>query len=160
MAELTANMADLWELACDHVPERAALITGERTLTYAELEDRANRLAHWLLDQGVGPGHHVALYLYNGTEYVEGMLAAFKIRAVPINVNYRYVDHELRYLFADAEPVVVIHDTEFAERMKAVAEAVPSLRATLAVGAGGDYEDALAASSAERPDLQRSVDDL
>jgi acyl-CoA synthetase (AMP-forming)/AMP-acid ligase II len=68
---------------------------GEQRATYAELEQRANKLAHYLAAQGVKAGDHVGLYLYNCNEYLEGMLACFKIRAVPINVNYRYVEEEL-----------------------------------------------------------------
>ncbi|HET8619961.1 MAG TPA: AMP-binding protein, partial [Acidimicrobiales bacterium] len=94
----TYNLADVWEMAADAVSERVALVVGERRLTYAELEERANRLANHLASRGVGPGDHVALYLENCTEYVEAMLAAFKLRAVPINVNHRYAAGELRYL--------------------------------------------------------------
>ena len=83
------NLADLWERVVDTVPAREALVCGDRRLTYAETKERAHRLAHHLARQGVGAGDHVALYLYNGTEYLEGMLAAFKLRAVPVNVNYR-----------------------------------------------------------------------
>src|SRR5687768_2541171 len=100
---LTFNLADLWEAVADQVPERVAVVTPERRLTYGELEARANQLAAWLAAQGVGAGDHVGLHLYNGTEYLEGMLAAYKLRAVPVNVNYRYVEEELRYLFADAD---------------------------------------------------------
>ena len=95
------------------MPDRTALVVDDRTLTYAELEERANRLADWLAAQGIGPGDHVGCYLYNGPEYVETMLAAFKLRAVPINVNYRYVADELRYLFADADLKALVHDAEF-----------------------------------------------
>src|SRR5262245_42168076 len=97
------NLADLWERVVDTVPEREALICGDTRLTYAETDARIDRLAHFLAATGVGPGDHVALYLQNGVEYLEGMLAAFKIRAVPINVNYRYVEEELLYLFDDAD---------------------------------------------------------
>ena len=80
----------------------------------------SNRLAHVLAARGVGPGDHVALYLYNGTEYLEGMLAAFKLRAVPINVNYRYVEDELRYLFDDADAKAVVFHREFAPKLAAI----------------------------------------
>ena len=83
------NLADLWERVVDAIPDHEAMVCGDRRLTYAEADERANRLAHHLAGLGIGPGDHVALYLYNGTEYLEGMLAAFKLRAVPINVNYR-----------------------------------------------------------------------
>ena len=96
------NLADLFESVVDVVPEQPAIVADDRRLTYAELDGRANRLAHHLAGVGVGPGDRVGLQLANGTEYLEGMLACFKIRAVPVNVNYRYVTSELRYLYQDA----------------------------------------------------------
>ncbi|HEV7687202.1 MAG TPA: AMP-binding protein, partial [Acidimicrobiia bacterium] len=102
------NLADIFELVVDAVPDREALVCGDRRLTYAALDERANRLAHHLAAAGVGPGDHVAAYLYNGTEFVETMLAAFKLRAAVVNVNYRYVAAELAYLLADSEAKAVI----------------------------------------------------
>src|SRR5204862_6441019 len=87
----------------DTVPDHEALVCGSRRLTFAEEDERANRLANALAARGIGPGDHVACYLYNSIEYLEVMIAAFKLRAVPINVNYRYVEDELRYLLADAD---------------------------------------------------------
>src|SRR5438105_12783096 len=132
---MSFNLADIVEAAVDRVPERTALVTAARTLTYAQLEERANRLAAWLKEQGVGPGDHVGCYMYNGTEFVETMLAAFKLRAVPINVNYRYVEDELRYLFNDADLAALVYDTEFTERVEKVRSDVPRLRTTLAADA-------------------------
>ena len=153
----TFNLADLWEAVADRIPERLAVISPARRITYGEIEARANRLAAWLAAQGVGPGDHVGLHLYNGTEYLEGMLAAYKLRAVPVNVNYRYVEEELRYLFDDADLVALVHDAEFGPRIDAIAERVPGLRLRLAVGDG--YEEALAGSSPERVAVDRSGDD-
>jgi 3-oxocholest-4-en-26-oate---CoA ligase len=153
------NLADLFEKVVDTVGERDALVAGDRRLTYAELDERANRLANHLAAQGVGPNDHLGLQLANGTEYVEGMLAAFKIRAVPINVNYRYVAAELTYLFDDADLVALVVNQQFADSARSAAG--PKLRHTLVVGDGGDYEDALAAASPARPDgSARSGDDL
>ncbi|MCB1028220.1 MAG: AMP-binding protein, partial [Microthrixaceae bacterium] len=78
------NLADLWELTTDRYPDREALVVGDQRVSYRTIEERANALAHVLLDAGVGPGDHVACYLQNSSEYVETMLAAFKIRAVPL----------------------------------------------------------------------------
>jgi acyl-CoA synthetase (AMP-forming)/AMP-acid ligase II len=157
---MTFNLADIVEAAVDRVPDRNALVTAARTLTYAQLEDRANRLASWLTEQGIGPGDHVGCYMYNGTEFVETMLAAFKLRAVPINVNYRYVEDELRYLFNDADLKALVHDAEFTPRIASIRDGVPALTATLEVGGDRDeYEKALAQSSPERRDIQRSDDD-
>jgi 3-oxocholest-4-en-26-oate---CoA ligase len=157
---MTFNLADIVEAAVDRVPDRTALVTPARTLTYAQLEDRANRLAAWLTEQGIGPGDHVGCYMYNGTEFVETMLAAFKLRAVPINVNYRYVEDELRYLFNDADLKAVVHDAEFTPRVAAIRDGVPTLTSTLEVGGDSDeYEKTLAQSSPERREIQRSDDD-
>ena len=154
------NIADLWELVVDAVPDDEAMVCGERRLTYAQLDERANRLASWLASRGVGAGGHVGLHLYNSTEYVEGMLAAFKLRAVPVNVNYRYVAEELRYLFADADLVAVVHEPAFAPLIDDVraGDSLPLLRTTLA--RGGEYEAALASSPPDRLDVERSGDDL
>src|SRR5215216_4007859 len=164
------NLADLWERVVDTVPERESLICGDRRLTYAQADERASRLAHHLAEQGVGPGDHVALYLYNGTEYLEGMLAAFKLRAVPVNVNYRYVEEELRYLLDDSDAKAVVFHREFAPKLDAVRGKLPLLRTFVAVedesGSALDalsaveYEQALAAASPERGFDERSPDDL
>src|SRR3954465_8764779 len=156
---LTFNLADLVEAAVDRVPDRRAVVTAARTLTYAELEERANRLASGLPQQGIGRGDPVGCFLYNGTEFIETMLAAFKLRAVPINVNYRYVEDELRYLFNDADLKAVVNDAEFTSRIDAIRAGVPTLTATLEVGGDGDaYEKTLAQSSPERREMQRSDD--
>jgi 3-oxocholest-4-en-26-oate---CoA ligase len=145
----TFNMADVWEMAADAVPDREALVVGGRRLTYAALEARANRLANHLRAEGIGPGDHVALYLENGTEYVEAMLAAWKLRAVTINVNHRYVADELRYLLDNSEAVAALTQPSLRERLDGAASRVPAVRFTLEVGPG--YEAALAAAAAERP---------
>jgi acyl-CoA synthetase (AMP-forming)/AMP-acid ligase II len=155
----TFNLADLWELVQPKVAERIALVVDDRVSTYADLEERANRLADHLARAGIGPGDHVGCYLYNGPEYVETMLAAFKLRAVPINVNYRYVADELRYLCADADLKALVHDAEFADRLAAIRDQLPLLETVLAVGDGGDYEPALAAASPEQRAVERSGDD-
>jgi 3-oxocholest-4-en-26-oate---CoA ligase len=163
------NVADLLERVADTVPHHLALVCSERRLTYAELDIRANRLAHVLAAHGVGAGDHIALYLYNSTEYLEGMLAAFKLRAVPINVNYRYVDDELRYLLDDADANAVIFHREFGPRLAAIRPSLPRLLTFIAVDDGSppaagdgadDYESALAAASPARDFAPRSPDDL
>jgi 3-oxocholest-4-en-26-oate---CoA ligase len=153
------NLADLFEHVVDAVGDRTALYAEGRTLTYRELDQRANRLAHHFTSAGVGAGDHVGCHLMNGTEYVETMLALLKIRAVPINVNYRYVRDELRYLYDNADLVGLVHDTEFADRVAAALPDVPRLRHLLAVGE--PYEKALAAQTDDRTGFPtRSADDL
>src|SRR6266446_949408 len=130
------NLADLLERVADTVPDHLALVCAERRLTYAELDARANRLAHALAARGVRVGDHVALYLYNSTEYLEGMLAAFKLRAVPINVNYRYVEEELRYLLDDSDSKAIVFHREFGPKLEAVRSRLPLLRTFVAVEDG------------------------
>src|SRR3954451_13434430 len=115
------NLADLFESVASAAPDREALVCGERRLTFAELDERASRLAHHLAAQGIGPGDHVGLYLYNCSEFVEGMLAAFKLRAVPININYRYVQDELRYLFHNAGLHGLLYQRDFVSHVTALA---------------------------------------
>jgi acyl-CoA synthetase (AMP-forming)/AMP-acid ligase II len=160
------NLADIFESLVDVLPDREALICGNRRLTFAELEDRSNRLAHHLLSVGVAPGNHVGVQLYNCTEYVETMIACFKIRAVPVNVNYRYVEEELLYLFSDADLVALVHDTEFTPRINAVRGKAALLTTFISVGSGDrpdgavGYDDALAAHGNARDYPSRSADDL
>lgn len=164
------NLADLWERVADTVPEREALVCGETRLTYAEVDARVDRLAHSLADRGLGPGDHVALYLHNGVEYLEAMLAAFKIRAVPVNVNYRYVEEELRYLLSDADAKAIVFHREFAPKLAATRELLPQLETFICVEDGSDadlsalgaadYDDALAEGRATRDYPPRSADDL
>jgi len=164
------NLADLFECVADAVPDRLALVCGTRRLTFAQLDERANRAAHLMLDAGIKPGDHVGLYLYNGTEYVEASLAAYKVRAVPVNINFRYVEEELRYLFTDADLTGIVYNRELAPRLAAVAPSTPLLRAFIQVEDGShaapaladaiDYEPALAEASPSRDFAERSGDDL
>lgn len=122
------NIADLFEHTVDSVADREVLVVGDQRRTYRQLEERANRLGHHLQAQGIAPGDHVGVYGMNSVEWVEAALAAYKIRAVPVNVNYRYVEEELRYLFDNADLKAVIYDRELAPRLAAVREALPLLR--------------------------------
>ena len=89
------NLADIFESLADAVPDRIALVSAPHRLTYQQLDERSNQFAHALLDRGVKAGEHVGLFLYNSAEFIEAMIGCFKIRAVPININYRYVADEL-----------------------------------------------------------------
>ncbi|WAZ19435.1 acyl-CoA synthetase [Streptomyces cinnabarinus] len=164
------NLADLFESVVDAVPDREALVyldhpgTGaERRLTYAELDAAANRIGHHLLDSGIRPGEHLGLHLYNGVEYLQTVLGCLKARIVPVNVNYRYVEEELVYLYRDADLAAVVFDAEFADRVSAARPRAERLRHLVRVGADGPpglpFAQAEAAGSPERGFPARSGDD-
>jgi 3-oxocholest-4-en-26-oate---CoA ligase len=172
------NLADLFESVVDAVPDREALVyvdhpgTGaERRLTYAELDAAANRIAHHLLDSGIRPGEHLGLHLYNGIEYLETVLACLKARIVPVNVNYRYVEEELVYLYRDADLVALVFEAEFTDLVAAALPRVDGLRHLVRVGSVAPgaaeaavvpavaFADAEAAGSPERGFPARSGDD-
>jgi len=146
------HLADLFETVARTVPDRIAVICDSARYTFAELNERCDRLATGLAAHGVGRGDSVGLYLYNGPAYLEAFIAACKLGAVPYNVNYRYRADELRYLFANADSAAVIHGAEFSPIMREVRADVPTLKVSVAVedGSGEDiagsvpYADLLA----------------
>ena len=150
------NLADLYEANADAFPDRLAVVSGDTRLTFGELDERATRLANHWAEQGIKAGDHIGLYLYNRHEYLECMLAAWKLRACTINVNYRYVAHELEYIFDNAELVGIVYEEDLADE---VAKAIRD-RMTLRMIPGEAYEAALAAASPERDFAPRSADDL
>lgn len=165
----TYNLADLFELIADRVPERDAIVTDEQRISYAELDQRANRLANYLRAQGVKAGDHIGIHLRNGNEYIEGMLAAYKLSAVPVNINYNYVESELSFLYGDTDLVALLVHREYAPRVANIAADLPKLDTFVFVedGSGAsvpvtwsEYEATLSASSAEREYEDRSSDDI
>jgi acyl-CoA synthetase (AMP-forming)/AMP-acid ligase II len=156
--DIEYNLADLFEAAADAFADREYLVAEGERRTYAEMEARANRLAHHLAAQGIGPGDHVGIYAYNCAQWVETLWAVFKLRAVWININYRYVEDELAYICENADLKALVHQREFGPRVEAVRGHLPLLRHTLVMEDG--YEEALAAQSPERDFGPRSPDDL
>jgi fatty-acyl-CoA synthase len=176
------NLAHVHEAIAETIPEKPCIICPQRRLTWAEMTDRTRRLANYLVTRGLGSRRpraelqawesgqdHLALYLYNGSEYLEGMLGAFKARVAPFNVNYRYVETELVYLLRDAGARGIIYHACFAPMLEKIRSELPKLEVLIQVPddsghpllAGAvEYETALASSSAERPELEWSPDDL
>ena len=150
------NLADLFEAQADAFGDRLALVSGDLRMSYAELDQRATRLANYFASQGLGEGDHIGLYLYNGHEYLECMLAAWKIRARTINVNYRYVADELRYIFENAELKALVYEPDLAEFVAPTATKAMGLL----LQRGPDYEAALSSAASGRDFAERSDDDL
>jgi len=164
------NIADLAEHAIDAVPDRVALICEDQEITYAELEEKANRLAHYLIDHGVVRGDKVGLYCRNRIEIVIAMLGIVKAGAILVNVNYRYVEAELRYLFDNSDMVALVHERRYADRVANVLPDTPEVKTVLVVEDGSDadyrryggveFYDAIAEGSPERDFGERSADDI
>ena len=118
---MALNIADLFEHAVDAAPDKPAVKVGERTITYAELESESNKLGHFLAARGIGAGDHVGLYAKNSIEHVIALLAVLKVRAVAINVNYRYVAGELDYIFDNADLKGLVLDRVYSDLVAEVA---------------------------------------
>jgi acyl-CoA synthetase (AMP-forming)/AMP-acid ligase II len=147
---------------------REAVVGNGRRLTYAQLDDRTTRLAHGLAATGIGPGDHVGLDLYSSPEHLEAMLACYKLRAVPVNVNYRYTADELAYLAADADLVALVYQPELGEPVARLAAAPPpGLKRLVEVGGAAKpvvtgafaFEDLAATGGGARDFEPRSADD-
>ncbi|NKY42600.1 AMP-binding protein [Nocardia cerradoensis] len=177
------NHAELFAGIAAAAPERDCIVFRDRRLSYRDVAGRVNRLANLLLSHGItihrqradlrpweSGQDHVALYLYNGNEYLEGMLGAATARAASLNVNYRYVEAELSYLLNDSAPRAIVYHARFAPTLGAVLGSLrepPALLLQVADESGNallpgalDYEDALSASSAEAPETAPEADDL
>ena len=175
---MALNFADLFEHAVDAFGERTAVACGDRQVTYRELEERANRLAHHLAGLGVGPGDHVGLYARNSVEALETLIASCKLRAAAVNINYRYVENELQYMFADSDLTALVYDRRLAPVVAAAVSAAPGLVGYVQIDDGSPpeqptaqataktavpvtgYDAALAAASPERDFPARSGDDV
>jgi 3-oxocholest-4-en-26-oate---CoA ligase len=161
------HFADVWEGIADALPDRPAVIHGDVRRTWRAYEDRAARLASVLSAAGLGPDSKIGMYLYNSPEYLETQFGAFKMRGVPVNVNYRYLDEELSYLLDNADAEAVVYHTSLGDRIERVRASLPRLKLLVEVDDGGDhrvegaiaYEEALAAAD-PMPRIERSEDDV
>ena len=176
------NLAQVHEAIAEAIPEKDCIIVPGRRLSWADVTERTRRLANYLLSRGLGSVRpraelrgfesgqdHLALYLYNGVEYLEGMLGAYKSRVVPFNVNYRYVEKELLYLFKDAKARGIIYHAAFAPMLEKILPELPELEVLIQVPDDSghpllpgavEYERALASASPSRPEVELSPDDL
>jgi fatty-acyl-CoA synthase len=176
------NIGRVHETVAAAVPERECIVWDKRRFTYREVTERSRRLASYLHHAGLGVRterrdlngwesgqDHLALYLYNGNEYIEGMLGAFKARVASFNVNYRYVAEELRYLLNDGSPRAIVYHASFAPLLADVLPSLPDVAVLLQVADDSgepllpgavDYEAALAQAEPELPPVEASPDDL
>lgn len=165
------TFADVWEAIAEVQPRHAAFIQGDRVLTWAEFDARADALAAHLIAAGLDHQAKVAAFLYNGPEYLESYFAAFKAGFAPVNTNYRYGPEELFYLFDNADAQAVVFHAGFAEVLEGIRGRLTKVKTWIAVAEPGhpvpawasDYDALVAAPPAQRPVTApwgRSPDDL
>lgn len=161
------HLADVFETVASLVPNQIALTDGNTRRTWREYEDRSARLAAALVARGIAPDAKTAIYAYNSPEYLEAQFASFKARAVPINVNYRYVEEELVYLFDNADVEAVFFDARFAPRLAGIRDRLPGLKAFIQIDdgsgeslPGAEAYEALIAAHDPLPRLDYSEDDI
>ena len=175
MRTVEFNLSQVFATVAAAVPDQEALVWRDRRLTYGRMDARIDGVAHYLAGLGLGrhtprselAGHElgqdtVALYLRNGNEYPEAMIAAYRAGAAPFNVNYSYVEEELVYLLNDATTRAIVYHAEFALRLAAILDQVPTLTHLIQVADDSgnellpgavDYEDAVRAEPVPLPEV-------
>jgi fatty-acyl-CoA synthase len=164
---LEAQYASVWERNSDVIPDKIALICGDNEVTWKEYDDRAARLASLMTNFGLGDNSKVGLYLHNSNEYLEAQYSVFKIKGVPINVNYRYKEEELIYLLDNSDSEAVFFQSCYAEQIESIKDKLPKIKLYIQVDDGSkdvlsfaqDYETAISeCKPMER--LERSEDNI
>ncbi|MEZ5244494.1 MAG: AMP-binding protein [Acidimicrobiales bacterium] len=160
------HFATIWESISDRIGDRPAITHGSDTRTWADYDDRAARIAAAYVAAGLGRDSKVGLFLYNSNEYMEAQYAAMKMRGVPININYRYIDEELRYLLENSDAEALVFHSSLGDRVANVIDRLPKLKLVIEVDDGGAgqvatarrYEE-IVASHDPLPRVERAEDD-
>lgn len=147
------------------IPDKIAIIQGERKLNYKELNERANRLANALLDMGVKKGDHISVMLLTRPEYVEIYFACYKIGVASVHINARYISKEIEYIAEQSDSVAVILDEEFVDRINPIRSNLKNVKNYLCIGKNvpedmKNYEKLLNESSSDDPKVEVSGDDV
>jgi len=163
------NAADIFEGVVDRVPDREAIVHGSTRLTYKELDARSNKAANALKKLGIKKGSHIGIYAFNCVEWLEIMLGAYKLCAIPININYRYVEEELKYLIDNADMEAIFYHKQFSNKLENIKSHLPLLKDFICIedNSGEDdlidksfnFEDLIANEDESRLDVDRSGDD-
>ena len=140
------NLSNVFHTVATTIPDQRVVVWRDKRLTYAQMDDRIDGIAHYLTAQGLGchterdqlAGHQcgqdtMGLYLRNGNEYLEAMVAGYRARVAPFNVNYRYVEEELLYLLSDAKARALVYAAEFAPHVQSIRGRLPELRVLIQV---------------------------
>ncbi len=163
------NAADIFEGVVDRVPDREAIVHGSTRLTYKELDARSNKAANALKKLGIKKGSHIGIYAFNCVEWLEIMLGAYKLCAIPININYRYVEEELKYLIENADMEAIFYHKQFSRKLENIKGQLPLLKSFICINDHSDNENVIEESfdfesliineDESRLKVQRSGDD-
>jgi len=161
------HFATVWEAHADHFGDATALVHGDTRRSWAEYEDRAARIAAAYVEAGLRPDSKLGLLMYNSNEYLEAQYGAFKMRAVPINVNYRYLDVELVYLLDNSDSEALVFHASLGERVARIVDRLPNLKLLIEVDDGNPgqvanavaYEEVIAGHD-PMPRITRAEDDI
>ena len=135
------NAADIFEGVVDRIPDREAVVLGSTRLTYKELDSRTNKAANALKKLGIKKGSHIGIYAFNCIEWLEVMLGAYKLCAIPININYRYVEEELKYLIDNADMEAVFYHKQFGAKLNNIKNDLPVLKNFICINDDSKGED-------------------
>ena len=137
------NAADIFEGVVDRVPDREAIVHGSTRLTYKELDARSNKAANALKKLGIKKGSHIGIYAFNCVEWLEIMLGAYKLCAIPININYRYVEEELKYLIDNADMEAIFYHKQFSNKLENIKSHLPLLRDFICIEDNSGKDDVI-----------------
>lgn len=140
LSGMEMHFATVWESIADAIPDHIAVTHADSRRTWAEFDDRSARVAQAFTDAGLGSDSKIALYLYNGNEYMEAHYGVFKMRGVAINVNYRYLDEELWYLLDNSDAEAIVFHSSLADRVARVVDRLPNLKLMIVVDDGPGTE--------------------
>ncbi len=161
------HFASVWEAIADVIGDETAVVHGNTRRNWSEYDERAARMAAAYVAAGLGHDSKIGLYMYNGNEYLEAQFGGFKMRGVPVNVNYRYLDEELWYLLDNADAEALVFHSSLGDRVARVVDRLPKLKLLVEVDDGGPgqvpgalaYETVLAGHD-PMPRINRAEDDI
>jgi 3-oxocholest-4-en-26-oate---CoA ligase len=130
------HAATVFESIVDAIGDAPALIHGDVRRSWSEYDERSARLASAFVDAGLVSDSKIGMYLYNSPEYMETQYAGFKMRGVPVNVNYRYLDDELWYLLENSDAEALVFHSSLGDRVARVVDRLPKLRLLIEVNDG------------------------
>ncbi|MES2096668.1 MAG: AMP-binding protein [Pseudomonadota bacterium] len=151
--------ANIWESVAAAIPDEAAIVQGDRVVSFAAMEAQADALAAHYLKAGLGQQSKIAVYATNCPEFIVAYYGGFKAGLAPFNVNYRYGPEEVRYLLDNGDAEAVVFDAEFASILDPIRGRMPGVKTWIAIAGAGhivpdwaeDFDAVAARVPAKRP---------